>query len=811
MSVIEPGSIRSEIADVLRELRSRIRRYVAMEGTALVVAVAGLAFWISLAADYGLELSNGVRRVLLVVTAAAIAGAGVWYLLLRLVRDFRNRSLALILERRFPQLNDRLITAVESAGAGVAPDLTATMLRQTADEAADLARRLQLGEVFNIGPLLRACALAALLVVSIAAIAFGSGEVVSTWFRRNILLADEFYRRETDLHVAVLAEPGERPMEFREGVYKHPRGGDLTLQATVLPGMTVPENVWLTYRNVLQRGGGNDTMTKIGQREFRHRLPGLHDSIRLWLSGGDYSTREALIVQVVEPPQIDRVTLECLYPEYTGLNARDESSAAPVRQSVPVLGTQVSLPAGTDFLLQASANKPLQSVRVQTDSWELWFDRERANFSPVVSGGAERGVAEISGADFLAADGRGFRLPLVLAAGSSPAASSSAAPDLPLKLSTDALLRITLHDEDDIVASEPARLAINSIPDQPPRVEVRPKGIGSSVTRQATIPVVGEIPDDLDNSIRYGVTDDYGIVEARFEYRIEGAADPSRSDWQPAPFAARPEGRRQFTVEERFSILPLDLPIGTRLALKVVAVDADNLSGPHVASGAMFNFQIVSDDELLAQIAVKELNIRRRFEQILDELRNTRKDLLLARTRLEEPAELKSATPAEGAPSEARPLASAAAAAQTAVERAISGTRKNANETQSIEEEFRDIRDELENNAIPDARPMLERLDQGIIRPLHSINTLDYNDLDDGLVVLLGSLEQSAGAASRFAEPVDRLNLTIDHMEAVLAQMLKLETVNEALQMLRDIIKAQEELQEKTRLERKKKLIEGLR
>ena len=50
----------------------------------------------------------------------------------------------------------------------------------------------------------------------------------------------------------------------------------------------------------------------------------------------------------------------------------------------------------------------------------------------------------------------------------------------------------------------------------------------------------------------------------------------------------------------------------------------------------------------------------------------------------------------------------------------------------------------------------------------------------------------------------------IEHLEAVLAQMLKLETINEALQQLRDIIKSQEELQEKTRLERKKKLIEGL-
>jgi hypothetical protein len=160
-------------------------------------------------------------------------------------------------------------------------------------------------------------------------------------------------------------------------------------------------------------------------------------------------------------------------------------------------------------------------------------------------------------------------------------------------------------------------------------------------------------------------------------------------------------------------------------------------------------------------------------------------------------------------------LAALDMATVTLVERSINGIRKNANETQSIEQEFGDIRDELENNAVPDVKPMLERIDGGIIIPLHSINTLDYNHIDDSLVLLRKVLEEGveeirADPFARFDESVELLNLTVERLEAVLAQMLKLETVNEALQMLRDIIKAQEELQEKTRLERKKKLIEGL-
>src|SRR5262245_35768470 len=113
MATIERASSHSQTPPVLGELRSRIKRYVLLEGSALVLVVLGVAFWVSLAIDYAFEPSAGVRRALLLAALASIGAAGVWYVVLRVVRDFRSRALALVLERRFPQLNDRLITAVE--------------------------------------------------------------------------------------------------------------------------------------------------------------------------------------------------------------------------------------------------------------------------------------------------------------------------------------------------------------------------------------------------------------------------------------------------------------------------------------------------------------------------------------------------------------------------------------------------------------------------------------------------------------------------------------------------------------------------
>ncbi len=808
-----PG-LRQEVLDVLAQLRGRIRRYVFLEGFALVVCIVGLAFWVSLILDYGLELPQGARRVLLVLAAIVTAAAAIWYIGLRVVRGFRNRALALVLERRFPELNERLITAVDLAeGEHTGPPLTATMLAQTTKEATDLLHKLSLGEVFNSWPLLRAAGLALLLLASMGGFYAVAGDVFETWYQRNLHFSDITYHRDTELRVYVLADPGERPVDFQNGVYKHPRGADLALAVDVLPEKVVPREVHYQYRGVETAGAGDGYMTRVGDGTFRQKLAGLKDSVRLHVRGGDFRTRQPLLVQVVDPPQIDRVMLQCLYPDYMGKNERDTDGKTVMRAKVDVLGAQVSLPAGTDFVLEAKVNKPLVGVRLQTEQFELLLTRDGAQLKVGSTGDDSSPKFDIAVTEPpLGEDGSVIRIPFVLSPKPAPAIVDDAGKPLwPIPLPADAALRFRLHDEDDIKSSEPVRLNVTAILDQPPQVDVRLKGIGTSITRQATIPLVGQIRDAEEGSQVYGMIDDYGVVESRFDYRIEGGAAAPTEEFKTRPFNSPANGRMEVPVTERFSVLDLDVAVGQKLTLKVVARDGDTLTGPHSSSSTAYNFQIVSDDELIALVAVKELNIRRRFEQILEEVKNNRKDLLLHRTRLEEAKPLRAKADGQRTKEEAERLAVLETGALTSVDRGVSGIRKNHNETQSIEEEFRDVRDELDNNSIPDVRPMLERIENGIVKPLHEINTIDYNDCDDLLIKLREALEQQADPFPPFEAAADQLGKTIERLEAVLAQMLKNEDYNKVLEMLRSVIRGQEDLKKQTEIERKKKLIEGLK
>jgi hypothetical protein len=133
---------------------------------------------------------------------------------------FGERSLALVLERRFPKLlGDRLITAVELSKPrarqyGYSP----TMLQLTIDDAADRVHKIPLGEVFNWTRLARhglALALVTLGFYVCAGVGYciinrpaGVGDFLHDfsdtaiiWFQRNILLMDTIWPRRAQLEL----------------------------------------------------------------------------------------------------------------------------------------------------------------------------------------------------------------------------------------------------------------------------------------------------------------------------------------------------------------------------------------------------------------------------------------------------------------------------------------------------------------------------------------------------------------------------------------------------------------------------------
>ena len=150
-----------EITGLLSALRRRVRTYVWVEGLALALTWVGLTFWLGLAADY-LPMRMGASEMPVAACALlALIAMVLAYILYRwvwrrtLVR-LSGPSMALLLERRFPDFHDSLLTAVELRDRRPETwDFSQAMLAHTDRQALRHVRDVRLRRVFNFRPLAR--------------------------------------------------------------------------------------------------------------------------------------------------------------------------------------------------------------------------------------------------------------------------------------------------------------------------------------------------------------------------------------------------------------------------------------------------------------------------------------------------------------------------------------------------------------------------------------------------------------------------------------------------------------------------------
>jgi hypothetical protein len=820
VQALRPDPLRPDLRHVLDDLRGRIRRYVVIEGVSAVLVVLCLLFWFSLTLDAvhfevrKLELPGWFRTAFIVLMAAVFALSLAAWVLSRVLRGFRARALALVLEKRFPQLGDRLITAVELSDRPQAAktELGGAMLERTVADAAEQARGLDLSRVFDPVPLRRWLTGAAVLVASVVAFGVTNAQALDRWFHAFVLLDDDYWEpyRRSAMTVKVVTQPGDRVREFDANhTYKHPRGADLTLLAQVPDGRAVPADVTLRFRT---RGGagtsrGSAPMSAMTERQFRHTLGRVIDPHDLWVIGGDFVNRDPYHVKIVDPPQLDRIVLRCDYPDYTGMDALADKERV-------VQGAQISLPEETRFVLRAQANKPLVGVTIRCEHFDLQFNKlprdsgdtrlDRSELTLRAKDAAPRIV--LLGGGFgrvaIAEDRLSFEVGFALAGNAAEMLGGIQDGDftwLPLPPGTP--LQIYLEDADEISSADPTLLTINGIPDLEPVVDTKLRGIGTSITRMARIPVEGTISDD------------YGVVSARFGHRVD-----SDAEYAERPLASPPQGQKEFTLSEsgderveRFNVLPLELKLEQKLALTVFAEDGDNLNGPHVSHGEVFAFRIVSPEDLLSILYDKELNLRLRFEQIRDEVDNVREDLLLHRERYEEGRALAASPPADDAKDEWQErLRQIQVNVHACAERNLHLIRKGHTETTAVAAAFGEIREEMVNNRV-DTASALQRIDFGILQPLQQINTEDFPFIDGQLGLFRLANEQGSSPAGPIDSAVAAIDALRIRMDRVLAEMQERRDYNAVIQMLQEILDRQQRLRESTQKEQERKLFDLLK
>lgn len=338
---------------------------------ATVVALAGM----QLSLDWLFRLRADMRFALLVALGAALVVLA-WRLL---VRPFRvpvtTADTALLIERRFPDLRDRLVSAVQFAamapqGANGFACNSPAMMRQVLAAAERQVSGLPIGKVIDsrrVGAAFGVGIAAAL--VAIAAFA-AAPEVMSLWLRRNVLLQDVAWPQLTHLLVEGL----------ENGELIHPRGDDLTIRASVPPGDRMPRVATVEYA-FPDGQSGKQSMNKLGQRTFVAEFARVRRPLRFRLAGGDERT-DWYNVRLLDRPRIESLQTHVYPPAYTGLPQRDLRENATVVDVLP----------GAEVRFALRANVPLKQATLVAgdepadEAAKLGDERWQAAYRPTAGG-----------------------------------------------------------------------------------------------------------------------------------------------------------------------------------------------------------------------------------------------------------------------------------------------------------------------------------------------------------------------------------------------------------------------------------------
>jgi hypothetical protein len=334
------------VTERLSRLRGAIRRLFALDGLSRLLLALAAFVVATFLLDWSLLLPPGVRLVLL---AAGLVGFGVLgfkRILYPMGVKISDDDLALFVERHFPELNDRLISAIqltrEPLGAPAeaaintnSPELVAALVADAEQATSQINfKRVIIGK--HVGKI-ALWAGAAFLALTGAAVA--QPHLASIYLNR-IFGGSTKWPQRTHLEV----------LDFADNHKVWPRGEDLTIAVQVKDHE--PSKVMLEYKfGTGERG--KERMSPLAGKRYQFTFTRLTGPFEFFVEGGDDVTA-TYTVDIVTPPSIDTVKLYYEYPTYMRM--------ANTPADRPETSGSVIAPIGTKVRFEALINEDLKSA-----------------------------------------------------------------------------------------------------------------------------------------------------------------------------------------------------------------------------------------------------------------------------------------------------------------------------------------------------------------------------------------------------------------------------------------------------------------
>ncbi len=543
-----------DIHDKLAELRTALSTRLLLEGLAWVALALVTLVFVTMAMDYALRLERPLRAAVMALAAGGVLVVAWKRLVVPARVPMGLDELALLVERRFGQLDDRLIAAIQLGrlARAEAVGMSAAMVSRMAQQARDLAAPLPFRDVVERRGLKRSWSVAGCALALLLGFGFWQGDILGRWFQRNVLFADIPWPQET--YLAVASDPPN---------FTVLRGDDLKVIVEVADrSRSVPSHVTLhgQYPTI---GHTEERIEpdRDNPRRFVKVFPAVAEEFELYVVGGDdrRDARDPHRVRLIEPPLLRDVVFTVRTPPHM-------NRPAPLRYEAG--SGALGVPVGSTVTVEAVANKPLRRGEILLDDAPAGTLRAR-QASREGSGGAPPkryvGTFEVG------------------------ASRKASAKDL----------RFVLTDTEGHTNRRGAKYLVEVQPDHRPTVEASKERIGSRISPMAVVPLMLKVRDD------------HGIAGAEIVLR-HGEGDANAV---PRGVNLPPDTGGQLDRVEELDIEPLNLPPGSTVYVAARATDTlpDGLGGPNVGESGSLTFRIVKAEDLLAEFVRRQKEIRLEF------------------------------------------------------------------------------------------------------------------------------------------------------------------------------------------------------
>ncbi len=330
------SSVMGELRASLDRTRSHWKRVQILQGFCLVVAVSlGSALGL-LWLDHALALPMFFRVTFLILWAAVTLGGLGWWIWGPIRSRYSDERVAVHIESKFPQFENRLISAVQLANRGW--DASPAMLGELVKDAGAICSQVNVLQSIDLVRF-RYYAIALGLVVADLAL--------YAWlFTAELKTSAQRYLKPT----ANIAAVHKTDIAVTPGHTELPPSADLEVIAKI--SGTPAKNASVQYR--FARGGSKEAKMLPGASSdvFTWRLPNVIENVEYRVSAGDHTT-EYYKATIVSRPSIANMKFALQYPKWTLLKDKTFESKTG----------DLSEPVGADVTLTLEISKPVKIAR----------------------------------------------------------------------------------------------------------------------------------------------------------------------------------------------------------------------------------------------------------------------------------------------------------------------------------------------------------------------------------------------------------------------------------------------------------------